>query len=344
MANPIIECNFNIFNEGRRYSGHHRDYVLEAVRDVSVSNPVLEQIKLRESFGYLGHGVRIWTKKLRPSETEIVTLPNGRNIVIECIPSNLTTELKVHDNGDITHKQEILVESDPGKKLMGMYRSKVGGFSWACNQTSPVKFSKRTEVDDFAGFDYVKRPGFATNRGYDFVMESADNVMPRTVRNIVLENIESTGVSSKDAESFLETWENSDYMMLWEMEKRLTDKDSDMDMLMESINKLENYNRVRERIITECAEKMTIVPPDGFVDAMISMSSSEDFETVYNFFMESASTEIRHLPLPGNPFQPILVEQTIEKPFESESPDKGQEIYKPGTGASFFEQPMKFFH
>ena len=54
----IIECSFNLFKEGRQYTGHHRQYVLESALKTCNAPETREKIKLREALGYLGHGRR----------------------------------------------------------------------------------------------------------------------------------------------------------------------------------------------------------------------------------------------------------------------------------------------
>ena len=75
MAGPqTISCSFSLLDEGRKYTGNHRKYLIENARDICYSDATREKIKLREAFGYYGHGRRVISGKMSLGEVEAVTL------------------------------------------------------------------------------------------------------------------------------------------------------------------------------------------------------------------------------------------------------------------------------
>lgn len=213
MSKQILECNFNIFNEGRKYTGNHRKYVLENAQQIASSDATRERIKLREALGYYGHGRRILARKMQLQEVEPIKMPDGSTVIISNIPSNVTTSLVVESDGTVKHTQEIL-KTETGLIVEGLHNSKVGGFSWAC-PGSDGGSSKTTKLSGFAGFDYVLNPGFALNRGY--VLESSEDFD----RSMVLESIAAIVSDDDKAEKLLAGWQAETYFRAIDLEERL---------------------------------------------------------------------------------------------------------------------------
>lgn len=309
MPNEVIQCRFNLFDEGRKYTGHHRKYVLESAMQVCYAPETREGIRLREKLGYFGHGRRILAGKLALGETEVVKLPTGQTIIIENIPSNVTTRFEVAKDGTVEHDQEILLENEPGRTVMGLHKSRVGGFSWACAGQDGGALGS-TRVSSFEGFDYVLNPGFAHNRGY--VLESSVNA---PTRQMILENIEKMGV--KDPEKRLDNWLLSVQLYADELSKKLVERELYESSLLESIEqaktdyqaiaqeyasyreRTERMKSERERIITECAKESVIAIPEHVQRAMIEMASAKDFYDLVAFFESAKSVRLTALPIRG---------------------------------------------
>lgn len=309
MANEVIKCKFNLFDEGRKYTGHHRKYILESALNVCYAPETREGIQLREKFGYLGHGRRMLADKLRLSETEVVRLPSGQSILVENIPSNVTTFFEVGKNGDVEHHQEILLESEPGKTVFGLHKSRVGGFSWACSGADGGAMGA-TKINSFEGFDYVLNPGFSANRGY--ILESAD----ASTRDMIIENIAKMGV--KDPEKRLESWVSSVQFYAAELEERLKQSaiyeaaiQEEMDAHRENSERLsgelamiqtekENAIRTRQKIILEGAAKSVIAIPDRVQQALISMADEKDFYEIVSFFESAGRIDLGRYPVSGS--------------------------------------------
>lgn len=305
----IIKCNFNLFHEGRKYTGHHRNYILESARKTCYAPETREKLRLREAFGYFGHGRRQIARKLQLEEVESVKLPDGSVVILENIPSNITTFFEVNQNGDVEHHQEILEDTKPGQIVAGLHKNKVGGFSWAMNGRDGGALGK-TSVEEFYGFDYVLNPGFATNRGY--LLESSDNGV---TRDIILESVcQASGLDDKTAEAYLNSWIASSEIHNQELLERLEEAAIYEDSLREAVetkggeivhlkglvDKFNDAEKRRAEIITESAKKSIIVVPDKVVDALLNMADENDFNTLIGFFESASRVDLNGLPLPKN--------------------------------------------
>jgi len=326
MTNEIIKCNFSLLDEGRKYTGHHRKYILESARSVCYAPETREGIQLREKFGFLGHGRRMLAGKLQLGETEVVRLPNGQSILLENIPSNVTTFFEVSQNGDVEHHQELLLENDPGKTVFGLHKSRVGGFSWACGGADGGAMGT-TKINSFEGFDYVLNPGFSANRGY--ILESAD----AGTRDMILENIGKLGV--KDPEQRLESWVSSVQIHAAELEEkliqtaiyeaalqeRIDQQQMDAAELAAGLSKLQAENeqirQFRERIITEGAKQSVIAIPDRVQQAIISMANEADFYELVNFFETAKRVNLQQFPVGGSQQAVSLIPKMSEPEYGS---------------------------
>lgn len=307
MGDKIIKCHFNLFQEGRKYTGHHRSYILESAVKTCYAPETREKIQLREALGYLGHGRRVIARKMQLEEVEPVRLPDGSTIIVENVPSNVTVFFEVNKNGDVEHHQEIL-ETAPGNVVAGLNASKVGGFSWACGGADGGALGA-TKITNFHGFDYVTNPGFSANRGY--ILENADG----QTRDLILESICKLGVDDKTAEEYLKSWVASAQLRAMDLEDRLEDaaiyedalreaveaKDNEVAALKKQLSDIAEAGEKRKKTILECAEKSVVVVPDRVLQSLISMASEADFGEIINFY-ESASRLVsrNNLPVPGS--------------------------------------------
>ncbi len=302
-----IKCKFSLFDEGRKYTGHHRNYILESARKVCYAPATREGISLREKLGYLGHGRRQLAGKLTLGEVETVKLPDGTTLVVENVPSNVTTHFEIHEDGTVEHTQDIL-ESAPGKVVSGLNRSMVGGFSWAMGGRDGGAIGA-TNVTGFEGFDYVMNPGFSANRGY--ILESADG----PTREMILESIHKAGVEEKEAEKWLQHWAASNQLELLTLQDRLAEAEIYEDALRadleakqatvidlisqvtNALTTLEDTEAKRRKVILEGASKSAIVIPENVVDALLSMSNEADFYTLVGFFESAKRVDLDGLPI-----------------------------------------------
>ena len=192
-----IKCSFSLLDEGRKYTGNHRKYVIENAREICYAPETREKIKLREALGYYGHGGRQIAGRMDLSEVQAVTLPGGTEQVITNIPSNVTVQFDIDKDGTVTHSQDVL-DSDTGRIVQGLNKSHVGGFSWACPGEDGGATGK-TKLTGFSGFDYVLNPGFAYNRGY--VLESAGEA-----DQLIYEAVNAVVRDEKKARAIADSW------------------------------------------------------------------------------------------------------------------------------------------
>lgn len=299
-----IKCTFNLFQEGRTYTGHHRNYILENAIKVCYAPETREKIRLREALGYLGHGRRELARKLTLSEVEAIKLPDGSAVITENVPANVTTQFEVHKDGLVEHTQEIL-ETAPGKIVAGLNSSRVGGFSWACGGFDGGGGGK-TKITDFHGFDYVMNPGFAANRGYILESAGSDHILESIIK--------TTGLAEKEAEKWLKHWTATAIMENAVLQDRLTEQAILEDALCEqaeqqkkSIESLahklkiaEETEKYRRKMITETAQKSVVAVPQQILEAMLSLASEDEFYKLTAFFEAAGRINLAGLPMPGH--------------------------------------------
>ncbi len=237
-APKLIECSFSLLDTGRRYTGRHRKYVIENAREICYSPATRESIRLREAFGYYGHGRRILGGRddLTLAEVGVITLPNGEQAMVSNIPSNITVAFDVSEGGQVTHTQEIL-DTETGKIVAGLHTSRVGGFSWACPGTDG-KQARPTMLSGFSGFDYVLQPGFSANRGY--VLESAQG-------NLILESVAAVVGNETRAEQLVAGWKLDLQNRVADMENAIFESEGRYaEAMMERKVMAENLGRIEE--------------------------------------------------------------------------------------------------
>lgn len=302
-----IACRYSLFEEGRKYSGNHRKYLIENAREVCYSPKVREQIKLREALGYYGHGIRQKAGRLRPQELNYAETAGGREVEIIAVPSNVTTQFDVAQDGTVTHTQDVL-KTPSGEIVSSLHKSRVGGFSWACHGVDGGQHSP-TELDDFAGFDYVLRPDFSYNRGY--ILEGAGDV-----DQLVLECVEAVVKDQAKAEAIVRSWKmDSDADMrgrryrnaVYEAEAKMF---SMQDRLDEMQRKLDKAAREASKLIAEGAkaregyrtvlEGLQASLPFFIPEDAMQQMLEGDFSRARMVFEKAKTVDFRQYPLPQN--------------------------------------------
>lgn len=302
MSNTI-ECSFSLLNEGRKYSGQHRKYVIENAREICYSPETRERIRLREALGYYGHGRRVLTNKMQLQEVDVITLPDGNQAMVSNIPSNVTVSFDVKEDGTVEHTQEIL-DTETGKIVTGLNASRVGGFSWAC----PGRDGKAkgvTTLTGFSGFDYVLQPGFAQNRGY--VLESA-------YAPSILESVAAVVGDDKKAEQLVAGWRLADAERISDLEDQvfesenryfdLKEKNDGLQVQFATLTsenaavreELEKTNGNFKHILESIAKELPFFIPENAMHDMLE----GDFTRARAIFESASKLDYSQYPLPDS--------------------------------------------
>lgn len=333
-----ITCTFSLLDEGRTYTGNHRQYLITNAREICYRPAVREKIKLREALGFYGHGRRILAGRMNLEEVEAIKLPDGSSAIVSNIPSNVTTSFDVAEDGTVTHTQEIL-NTETGKIVTGLHGSRVGGFSWACPGTDGGK-SGVSRLSGFAGFDYVLNPSFAHNRGY--ILESADGM-----EQAILESVAATLNDDARAEQYVRGWMQDFQTRAAQLEDQLFESEAHKADLLserEALTKAKaDAEAARDDVLAEktalegnikgifgaLRETLPIFIPD---DAMHAMMNG-DFERAKMLFESAACIDFGQYPisLPGR--EPIGMPAQ-----QQEAPEFGSAAY----GERMFDERGSF--
>lgn len=184
---------YNLGERVRKYRGQERNFDLASVERLLNGPAVQERIRLGDMVGYFGHWPRVQFG-LDPVEGGIV---DGKQVSLE--PCLRTIYLKCYPNGDVDHEIEFL-DTDSGKIAARIYGSKAYGFSSAIDAK---RLGNILVATGFFGFDFVKEPNYATNRGYvialDGVYDSEDVLDAVSERNSMFEAVSAVLDSAQQA-------------------------------------------------------------------------------------------------------------------------------------------------
>ena len=294
--NSVIKCSFSLLDRGRRYTGHHRKYVIENAREVCYAPETRELIRLREAFGYYGHGRRVLAGRqdLSVGEVSIITMPNGQQAMISNVPSNITVSFEVDQDGRVTHSQELL-DTETGKIVAGLHASRVGGFSWAC-PGKDGRQSRPAVLSGFSGFDYVLQPGFSANRGY--VLESANAGQ----EDLILESVAAVVGNDDRAGQLVAGWRLDARNRLREMENaifegesRLADARAQRDAMAEQLKLAEAGRDNARRALAELAEGLPFFIPESVMHEMLE----GDFHRARGILESARRFDFSQFPIGG---------------------------------------------
>lgn len=284
-----VTSTFNIFEHGRT-THNNRPYLLQAVKRIINSKKVQESLKLGELFGYYGHGKRQLSNKLNPSEIEVITI-QGKQVVIEQVPSNITIALSVDDDGNVTHTQRIL-DTPTGLIVDAMEASNAGGWSWAASG-DPDNFK------GLGGFDYVKRPSYIDN-------EKRTKLMLESVG--LPQQLMERGIESEEVDLILESWEsseslnNDDYSLKLQclmlesiIEDNTTEHKKIVDDLQAQLDAATSQFSERKTLMLESLNSLPILPTDEQKKAFLNPHEEGSSEIIKLMF-ESAAEALASLP------------------------------------------------
>ena len=159
MAKKTKVITYNLADRGRKYNGQDRsDLDITSMVEKINSPAVQELVSSGDLYGYNGHEIRARFGMYPPDQW--IDEKTGRIIKIQ--PALRTIRLEADDDGNVVTQHEFL-DTDDGQFAARLYTNKAGGFSSAINRRR--KPDGYYEVTGFHGFDYVRTPNYATNKG-----------------------------------------------------------------------------------------------------------------------------------------------------------------------------------
>lgn len=303
---PItVTDEFDLRNEGR-IGGNGRRYVLHSVKAMIQSKATQEGLRLREHFGYFGHGRREMADKLSLPEVEIVMV-KGKPVVIENVPSNITVALDVDDNGIVSHTEEVL-DTAPGLIVQAMIDNQAGGWSWATGGVDSVMRGGPAYARSYHGCDYVKQPNFVPPGRQQAMFESAG----AAATDQVILALGERGFDTEALQPMLESWgrmsqkaqeasnHQLDVMMLEGMLLESKGQAAELRRDLEAARAdRERAESERKDMILEALDSMPLVLTKAQREAMVGMKTKED-AMVFRALLESfTNTDFGSLPIGG---------------------------------------------
>ncbi|WP_429169386.1 hypothetical protein [Aeromonas hydrophila] len=301
----IVTDEFDLKNEGR-IGGNGRRYVLHSVRAMIQSKATQQGLQLRELYGYFGHGRRELADKLKLAEVEVVNV-NGKPVVIENVPSNITIALDMDDSGLVSHTEEIL-DTPPGLIVQSMRASNVGGWSWATGGMDSAHRGGPAYARTYYGCDYVNQPNFVPPDRQAAMLESVSSASDQ-----IITTLEGRGFDADSLQPMLESWgrlseaareacnHQLDFMMmegmLMESKGENAELRRDLDAAKADWQKATEH---RQQMLLEALDSVPMMITKSQRKALLEMNTPEDAQ-VFRSLLESLSgTDIGSLPLGGN--------------------------------------------
>ncbi|MGL5226169.1 MAG: hypothetical protein ACRC8Q_12745, partial [Aeromonas sp.] len=287
----VITDEFDLKNEGRM-GGNGRRYVLHAVKAMIQSKATQEGIRLRELYGYFGHGRREIADKLKLAEVEVVMV-KGKPVVIENVPSNLTLSIDMDESGLVSHKQEVL-DTPPGLIVQSMIDNKAGGWSWATGGTDTAQRGGAVYARSFYGCDYVNQPNFVPVDRQRPMLESAGAAHFQIVSALSARGFDPDGL-----QPMLESWgrlsdasraTNDHQLDVMMLEGLLLESNGQMAELKRDLDtaKAEREQAIKNRdmMILEALDSMPLMLTKSQREAIVAMETPEDAK-VFRSLLES---------------------------------------------------------
>ncbi len=279
-----VTDRFSLFEDGRNFAANRRNYVVRSVQNMIANPRTQELLKLREAFGYYGHGARERAKKLSIAETEVIKL-NGQAVVVENVPSNRTVNITCSDDGIVEHTQEIL-NTPTGLIVDSLHESSAGGWSWATGGRDNRQLSI---ANSYHGMDYVLQPNYLSLDHPAMMLESIDQ------ETALLESLQERGFDSDSATKIAQGFSHQGICV-----DRFAALETDV-MYLESVNaELQDKLAARDTygsMLLEAVQSLPVFMTDAQRDAMARMESEQDVATVQAFFESVARADLSSLPV-----------------------------------------------
>lgn len=324
--------SFSLLKNARKYGANERRYAIDKVGKLIQSPQVKEALRLREMFGYYGHGLREMVGTLDVPEVAVIKV-DGNAIVTNTVPSNVCVDLAIdEDTGVITHTEEILVATDPGKIVQSMIASSAGGWSWATSGKDGY-FSIPTRIK---GFDYVVQPNYISllhpaSEGMMNESAGAGGSRYSEQGTMFLESMRSAGYGQEAVDAIIEDMHRRaldldlianfrEQTMILESiaEMRALEHAKDRAELEREIEELRGLNNKQSRMFLEAAERLPVFMSNEQRQALSRMNTDRDFEVVRTMFESVRRLPVGQVPNVGA-VQPEIAPRPASRPVGDES-------------------------
>lgn len=300
-----VEDEFNINQDGRKFGANGRSYILSAVKTMAQSEQTREGIRLRELFGYFGHGRRQLAGKLALGETDVIMI-KGKPVVVENVPSNVTTAFEVDDSGNVRHEQEFLV-TPTGELALSMYDSGVGGWSWAVGGRDN---GMTQEARQYYGMDYVNQPNYISSERQVAMMES---IGVSSTDELIRHQLANQGLSDDESTMILESWGGtrqlisqnqsleSEIMMLEGYIDAQREKAArKTDALRDELEAIRSERDEHRAMMLEALGSLPVMLSEQQKQSLLGMKNDTDKAVLRMLFESLGSGELQTLPLQGS--------------------------------------------
>ncbi|MCG6387472.1 head processing protein [Vibrio fluvialis] len=284
-----VSDRFSLFNHGRKIGANKRKYIVNAVQQLLQSEQVQEDLRVGELFGYWGHAPRQRAGKLSIGETEVIVI-NGKPVVVENIPSNVTVAINCDDNGIVSHTEEFL-ETESGRIARSLWNSKRGGWSWATGGRDSASSAVATS---FHGVDYVLKPNYLSLDHPAMMLESAGQE-----GDMLLESLQNVGgFDTNSAANIVDSVSKHreyDTEIITELEGER--------MYLEGVNmelntELKGQKDFRNKLL-ESMDRLPFFMSDEQKQALSSLNTQHDLDVVVAMFESMGAKDLSSLPSPS---------------------------------------------
>ncbi|EKN4689530.1 head processing protein [Yersinia ruckeri] len=288
---------------------NNRNYMLSSIKASLNSKETKEKMALGELFGYYGHERREEHYKRTGSlvlpQTSVLMV-DGKPVVLDNVPSNRTVSASIDDSGIVTHSQEIL-DTDTGRIVQAMEKSKAGGWSWV---TGGADTTWKSVVRKYYGCDYVTTPNYISLDREVMMSESVNERKDHIVKSFLecgysetaavdlSEHFEKMREQEMMVESVnrLQTAEG-ELLILSGRLLELTEKLEEQDSMLEAAN---NSKALRQNRLATAIDKLPLFLTEEQRNAMLRMETEDDLQVVEAIFESVGGVGISGLPLGSN--------------------------------------------
>lgn len=315
--------SFSLLKNARTIGANERRYAIEKVDQLFKSPTVQQALKLRELYGYYGHGLREMTGRLDVPEVAVIKVGN-QPVITTAVPSNVCVDISIDtDTGIVTHTEDVLESTETGKVVKSMLDGKVGGWSWATRGDDGMVAIPRV----FKGFDFVTTPNYVSlfhPASEGLMMESAGVVAggrQYTEQGVMfLESMQAAGYGQEAIDAVID-----------DMQKRVVDLDlianyREQAMILEAvaetraleltkyqsetaaqIAELTALNERRTAMFLESVQTLPVFVSNEQKQALMRMETDRDVAIVRNLFESVAKLPSGKLPNIGQGHEGVHV-------------------------------------